>query len=221
MQSQSYPLKERTISAKSLFIVCMGCMVIVVTSRVEATFDVQFDSLPTAQGWFYQGHVAESIAFSVDGTTLTQNTLGQGDISAVYFMNNVIDPTLPFTLSVRARVLQSDGPGSLPFALWPSVVVRSSRQFLVQMYFAFKVRISSLISHNFMTLDSRLSPVWVPTSLWTMCYFPTSCLSPVQSLILFYLEMVPLFRIQTELLSLHGSRLPRKTYSQFLPLVLF
>ena len=90
-------------------------MVIVVTSRVEATIDLQFDSLPTAQGWFYQGHVAESIAFSVDGTTLTQNTLGQGDISAVDFMNNVIDPTLPFTLSVRARVLQSDGPGSLPF----------------------------------------------------------------------------------------------------------
>jgi hypothetical protein len=80
-----------------------------------ATIDVAFHSLPSAQGWGYQGQVPETSVFSVDGTTLTLNTMGQGDVASVYFMSNIIDPALPFTVLVRARVLQGDAPGSISF----------------------------------------------------------------------------------------------------------
>jgi hypothetical protein len=81
-----------------------------------ATVDLDFDSLPSAQGWLYQGHIPESAAFSVDGNTLTLDTLGRGAVLSTYGIGNIIDPDLPFIVSVRARVLEQEGtPGSLPF----------------------------------------------------------------------------------------------------------
>jgi len=76
--------------------------------------ELTFDKLPSAQGWRYttSGSVESSI-FSVDGTTLHQNSIGTGlgpggSAFQYYILDNVVDPTQPFTLYIRARVLESE-----------------------------------------------------------------------------------------------------------------
>lgn len=78
------------------------------------TLALDFNSLPSAQGWtFNTSGPTESSIFSVDGTTLHQDSLGTGigpggTAFQYYTLNNVVDPTKPFTIEVRARVLQSE-----------------------------------------------------------------------------------------------------------------
>lgn len=91
-------------------------LILMPTGSWAITIDLGFGSLPSTQGWLYQGQVPETTVFTVDGTTLTMNSLGQGDIAPVYFMANIIDPSLPFTVFVRARVTATDAASSLPFA---------------------------------------------------------------------------------------------------------
>ena len=76
-----------------------------------------FDTLPTAQGWSYQGTFPEASAYSADGTTLHLDTLSLGDATAVYSMSGIINPALPFTLQTRARLIETDG-GGLFFSNW-------------------------------------------------------------------------------------------------------
>jgi hypothetical protein len=107
------------------------CLLFVANPSWAQTITLTFNSLPTAQGWTYQGQVLEANAFSVDGTNLTLNTIGlQANATAVYFRTNVIDPDLPFTISFRARVLQADVNGGLFLSTFSgtefvSVIVRS------------------------------------------------------------------------------------------------
>jgi hypothetical protein len=80
---------------------------------VPSTIALDFNSLPSAQGWTYiAGHPPnapkELDVYSVDGTKLTQNTMGKGENYAAYEKHNVIDPTRPFTIEVTARVLESE-----------------------------------------------------------------------------------------------------------------
>ena len=75
---------------------------------VPSVLSLQFDSLPSAQGWTYLSGYApnspsEMAVYSVDGTKLTQNTMGIGSNFGNYAINNAIDPTKPFTINVRAR----------------------------------------------------------------------------------------------------------------------
>lgn len=63
-----------------------------------------FTSLPSAQGWIYEGDVPEASAFNVSGGELHQTTMGLGGIAAIYRLPNVVDPLLPFTVVVRARI---------------------------------------------------------------------------------------------------------------------
>lgn len=68
---------------------------------------LSFNSLPSAQGWTYlhgTSPVAETSVFSVDDTMLHMNTLGMGDSGFAYLLPGVVDPTAPFSLTVRARV---------------------------------------------------------------------------------------------------------------------
>ena len=108
------------IGVKRLVAVFGVCLSFLSTSSWATTINLAFDTLPSAQGWQYQGSVPEASVWSVDGTTLTMNSLlgtnGMDANTSVYFMNNIIDPNLPFTISVRARVLQGDTATSLPFA---------------------------------------------------------------------------------------------------------
>jgi len=86
-----------------------------------AQVTLNFNSLPSAQGWTYttSGPAESSFGvgqttpiFSVDGTTLHQNTigtgLGPGGAAFEYYIRyGAVDPTKPFILDVRSRVLQS------------------------------------------------------------------------------------------------------------------
>jgi len=81
---------------------------------VPAHISLNFNSLPSAQGWTYvsgypPNSPVETNAYSVDGTKLSQNvqTTTAGPVYAAYEMYNVIDPLVPFTIEARARVTQS------------------------------------------------------------------------------------------------------------------
>ena len=78
------------------------------------TISLDFNSLPSAQGWTYNTTgQTEATIFSVSGTTLHQNSMGTGlgpggTAFQNYTLDNVVDPTKPFTLEVQARVLESE-----------------------------------------------------------------------------------------------------------------
>ena len=89
-------------------------ILLAVTVGRTATVDLQFNSLPTAQGWSYFG-VPEPTVASVDGTMLTINTIGKGSVSAWYEIPNLVEPDLPFTMSVKARLV-ADTPDTEEFS---------------------------------------------------------------------------------------------------------
>jgi hypothetical protein len=92
---------------------CLGA-----PSAQATTLSMDFSKLPSAQGWNYEalnyGGAApvESNVYSVDGNQLTQNTMGQGLSYASYSLYNAIDPNLPFTIQLTARVTQMEVTGS-------------------------------------------------------------------------------------------------------------
>jgi hypothetical protein len=71
--------------------------------------------LPSAQGWTYVAvgqEVPEASVFSVSGGVLHQNSIGIGigyPGTNAYRLANVIDSSQPFTISMRARVLEDEG----------------------------------------------------------------------------------------------------------------
>lgn len=71
-----------------------------------ATATVGFNSLPTAQGWTYVGNVPEANVFSLAGGVLSQNSIGTPDRN--YYQLSAIDPSLPFSVSFRGRMLQEE-----------------------------------------------------------------------------------------------------------------
>jgi hypothetical protein len=79
------------------------------TVVLAASLTLDFGSLPSAQGWTYRTDgPSESDAFSVDGTKLILHTVGTGAFNTGYQIAGVVDPSLPFTISMRARVLQTE-----------------------------------------------------------------------------------------------------------------
>ncbi|MBI3667514.1 MAG: hypothetical protein HY236_15025, partial [Acidobacteria bacterium] len=72
-----------------------------------ANVTLNFNSLPSAQGWFYEAtnEKAELDIFSVNGGTLFQNSLFGLSGYNVYRRNNAVT-LAPFTLSLRAHVLE-------------------------------------------------------------------------------------------------------------------
>jgi hypothetical protein len=81
-------------------------------SKPLGTTCLDFNSLPSTQGWQYLANTTpaplEEDVFSVDGARLTQDTRGRGSDRAFYVLRNVLDPLIPFTISMRARVVQSE-----------------------------------------------------------------------------------------------------------------
>jgi len=71
-----------------------------------ATATVAFNSLPTAQGWMYVGNVPEANVFSLAGGVLSQNSIGTPGRG--YYQLSAIDPSLPFSVSFRGRMLQEE-----------------------------------------------------------------------------------------------------------------
>jgi hypothetical protein len=100
---------------------------------------LNFSSLPSAQGWLYLPDrplpptaSIETNVFSVDGTKLVLNTVGNGnDPFAFYTRRGVVPSNAPFTLTLRARVTQTIGDAH---AFWVEV----DHDWLGRFYFALK-----------------------------------------------------------------------------------
>jgi len=81
--------------------------------NASAAINLDFTSLPSAQGWFYIGQntsaTTESSVFSVSGGVLTQNTLGvvsYAPSSNRYNLFDALTTGLDYTLEVRAQLSQ-------------------------------------------------------------------------------------------------------------------
>lgn len=68
---------------------------------------LNFDSLPSSQGWTYSGSpLAEDAAYFADGSKLVQMTVGSGsNSSTTYEISDVVNSNREMTLSFTARVL--------------------------------------------------------------------------------------------------------------------
>jgi hypothetical protein len=71
---------------------------------------LDFDSLPSAQGWTFMGAVlVENDTFFVDGSRLVQRTVDTGiSGTARYQIDGIADPTKRMELSLTARVLNHE-----------------------------------------------------------------------------------------------------------------
>jgi RHS repeat-associated protein len=81
-------------------------------TTVDGAITLNFDSLPSVQGWTYGTDnlslVPETRVFAVRDSILYQDSIGIGGTVALYRLPGVVDPRLPYTLSVRARVLAQE-----------------------------------------------------------------------------------------------------------------
>lgn len=106
--------------SKLLFAIAVACLLLLAHSAPEAAsasstnISLDFNSLPSAQGWIYENDgtgLPETDVFSVNGTLLYQDTVNTsaGEFNAWYYrLPNVVDPNLPFVLEVRARIIQEE-----------------------------------------------------------------------------------------------------------------
>jgi VCBS repeat-containing protein len=101
-------------------------------ATVDNTIPLSLTALPSAQGWVYgafDNTAPESQVFSIHNGVLQQNTLGVGLTTNpnvfggnFYQLPAVVDPRLPFTLTLTARVLQGEGDQFDPFSFSVGVV---------------------------------------------------------------------------------------------------
>lgn len=109
--SNGTAVRRRMSSRLTGAVVAAGLMMwATVTPVSAATVTLEFSSLPSAQGWTYVNDGApEGSVFTVDGTTLRQNSLSRWFETQRYDLFDVIEPSLPYRVSVRARVLEDSG----------------------------------------------------------------------------------------------------------------
>lgn len=109
-------------------------------SMVDSDHALSFTTLPSTQGWLYVpfGNTAtETQVFSLNSNVLQQNTLGLADGFNFYQLLGVVQPTLPFTLTVTARVLAQEGEATDAFGFGFAVAVGTQQ-------FAFGLRTGSI-----------------------------------------------------------------------------
>jgi len=102
---------------KRFMAMCLGLAMVFMLAGASLAGDItlNFTSLPSAQGWTYflvGNSVSETSVFSVDGSVLYQNSMGvgyAGQGANGYAMTGVIDPHKPFTVWIRARVIDEEG----------------------------------------------------------------------------------------------------------------
>ncbi len=101
----------------AVFFLTLASLLSGVSLKAQTT-SLNFDSLPSSQGWTYvatNSTVSETSIFSVSNSTLHQNTLGLGGFQADYERFNFGDPLKPFVLSMRSRTLQEDSSATYGF----------------------------------------------------------------------------------------------------------
>ena len=90
------------------------------TEAHAVNLTLNFSSLPSAQGWELVNNTGDNEAnlFSIDGTSLTQNTIGTGSSGWAYYqMSNILDTTKTYSFDVRVRILGEEftSPGAFSF----------------------------------------------------------------------------------------------------------
>lgn len=122
----------RRLSASHFLIGWLLFCVLVPTLCSAEMVTLAFDSLPSAQGFTYNNSgnpVPETDIFSVNGSALVQNSLGQtfsSPSSNFYSLNGVVNDSDPYSLAVRARVIADEVPGGGTDGTGFFVSVRSS-----------------------------------------------------------------------------------------------
>lgn len=121
--------RPRTRLAVGIFLVLILLATLVTPPAAQAaagdTVTLSFNSLPSAQGWTYfngESGIPDSTVYSVDGTYLHMNTLYR-DSGFAYKLLGAVDPTLPFTFTMRARVINyevqsNENPWGLTFGVY-------------------------------------------------------------------------------------------------------
>jgi len=115
------PVKNIWISSLAYLAFSLG---LVVEVHAE-TFTLDFNSLPSNQGWTYRGSpLAEADTFGVDGSSLVQTTVGSGNSTASYRIDNIINSSEPISLSFTARVLSYEmlTGGNIGWAFYIQIV---------------------------------------------------------------------------------------------------
>lgn len=111
MHSPSVSSSHRSTFIRSTVLVSFLAILLVMSWQVVAApgaVSLGFTSLPSAQGWSYfngTSGIPDTSIYSVSGGELHLNSIGQGFSGFAYRYNNVVDSSLPFTLYVRARVV--------------------------------------------------------------------------------------------------------------------
>jgi len=103
----------RSISHIVRMLVVAGVAVggLLIADSVKAqTITLDFNNLPSAQGWIYFSDGApETSIFSVSGGILTQNTQPGPFTVERYKRQGALDPSFPFSITIRARVVADSG----------------------------------------------------------------------------------------------------------------
>ena len=100
---------------KLLIITVLLTILLFATGAGATTISLEFDSLPSAQGWTpsFSSWVTEAENMSADGTTLTMNTMGEGFNTGAYYHidddgGDIINSYQPYSLSMTARIVRSE-----------------------------------------------------------------------------------------------------------------
>jgi hypothetical protein len=109
MTSTTKSLGTRAVTGIIFVLIILAALITTPSAQAAAGAPVtlSFNSLPSAQGWDYlngTSGIPDTSVYSVDGTYLHMDTIGFGYSGFAYKLLDAVDPTLPFTLTVRARV---------------------------------------------------------------------------------------------------------------------
>lgn len=129
------------------FTLLSSSVLLVIGASAQAhTVTLDFDSLPSSQGWTYIGTLAENAAYAADGSSLVQTTVGSGISSFARYSlinNGILDSSKRMTLSFTARVLDYEFVASGSFGAGFSILIRDD---------AFQHRVG--MTNNFVLLQS-------------------------------------------------------------------
>lgn len=142
----------------SLVSAALAMAALALPSRADV-ITLDFNSLPSAQGWTYhasgsQASSTEASVFTANGTSLNLNTVGDYVGSAggsVYYSMSGVVTTQPLVWDVRARMLQSQGNTATALSHTLTLVLQAGSQY----YFM------SINNNNFHDGDLRLG-AWAP-----------------------------------------------------------
>ena len=110
-------MKNRFFFTRVIFI--SAIVFLIICMNASASIILNTCALPSAQGWMYVSggnSISEKSVFSIlnlgPDCILHQDSMGAGQANQGnngYQINNVVDPSKPFILNVRARVLEEEG----------------------------------------------------------------------------------------------------------------